>query len=69
MKKHLYYLVGITVLIFAIGYLFSQYIAYKQFRLSQEKAIQDCVEKTIGTNTAGFIASNAKQKCVEKFSQ
>jgi hypothetical protein len=65
----LYLVVGVAALIFAIGFLLSQYVEYKQYRLSQEKAIQDCIEKTVGTNTTGFTASNAKQKCIEKFSQ
>ena len=71
MKKEtiLYFIAGAAALIFAAGFLLSQYIEYKQFRLSQQKAIQDCIEKTVGVNSTGFIASNAAQKCKDKFSQ
>jgi len=71
MKKEtiFYSVIGIAALIFAVGFLLSQYVDYKQFRLSQEKAIQDCIEKTIDINAIGFTASNAKQKCIEKFSK
>ena len=64
-----YSAIGIAALIFAVGFLLSQYVEYKQYRLSQEKAIQDCVEKTVGINSTGFIAANARQKCIEKFSK
>ena len=62
MKKEtlLYSVIGLIFLIFAAGFLLSQYVEYKQFRLSQEKAIQDCIEKTAGLNTTGFAASNAQ---------
>jgi len=64
-----YSVIGVVSLVFAVGFLLSQYIEYKQFRLSQEKAIQDCVEKTVGTNATGFTAANAHQKCIERFSR
>jgi len=64
-----YSVIGVAAFIFAVGFLLSQYVEYKQFRLSQEKAIQDCIEKTVGLNVTGFTASNANRKCIEKFSK
>lgn len=69
MKKEtiFYSVVSIAILIIAVSFLLLQYIKYKQLRLAQEKAVQECVEKTVGINSAGFIAANAEQKCIEKF--
>lgn len=69
MKKEtiFYSVIGIAALIFASGFFLSQYVEYKQYRLSQEKAIQDCIEKAVGVNTTGFVAANAAQKCRDKF--
>ena len=71
MKKQtiFYSVIGIAALIFAAGFLLSQYVEYKQYRLAQEKAIQDCIEKSVGANATGFIAANAAQKCKDKFSK
>lgn len=70
MKKQtiFYSVIGTAAIIAAVGFLLSQYIEYKQFQLSQEKAIQDCIDKAVG-NTTGFRASLEAQKCREKFSQ
>ena len=71
MKKQtiFYSVIGIAALIFAAGFLLSQYVEYKQYRLAQEKAIQDCIEKSVGANATGFIVANAAQKCKDKFSK
>lgn len=70
MKKEplFYFVIGVAVLLFAAGFLLSQYIEYKQLQLSQEKAIQDCIEKAVG-KTTGFIAAVEGQKCRDKFSK
>ena len=69
MKKQtiFYSVIGVAALIFAAGFLLSQYIKYKQYRLAQEEAIQDCIEKSVGADAAGFVAANAAQKCKNKF--
>ncbi len=64
-----YLLISIAILIFAVGYIFSKYIEYKQFKLLQNKTIEDCVEKSVGSNTTGFSATIARQRCVERFSE
>lgn len=71
MKKQIifYSVIGIAALIFAAGFLLSQYVEYKQYRLAQEKAIQDCIEKNVGVNATGFVAANTAQKCKDKFSK
>jgi hypothetical protein len=69
MPKVFYYLLGVAALIFATGFLFSQFVEYKQYRLSQEKAIQACVEETAGPQATGFVAANAAQKCRDKFTR
>ena len=58
-------IVGTVALILAVGFLFSQYIQYKQFRLSQETAVQDCIDEAVG-GTRGFRASLEAQKCMDK---
>ncbi|MFH1346802.1 MAG: hypothetical protein ABIH10_00950 [Spirochaetota bacterium] len=63
-----YFVISAIAIIFAIGFLLSQYIGYKQYRLLQEKVIQDCIEKNT-MNTSGFVAANAAQKCRDKFSE
>lgn len=70
MKKltTIYLIFGIAVLIFAAGFLLSQYTEYKQFQLAQEKAIQDCIDEKVG-NATGFTAANAAQKCRDIFTQ
>ncbi|KKU58171.1 MAG: hypothetical protein UX81_C0025G0012 [Parcubacteria group bacterium GW2011_GWA2_47_12] len=68
-EKILYSIVGISILIFAIGSLLSQYVEYQQFRLSQEKAIRDCIEKDISTDATGFVAANIAHKCKDNFSR
>ena len=70
MKKQtlLYLVVGITALIFAAGFLLSQYTKYEQLRLSREKAIQDCIREGVG-NATGFMAAVEAQKCRDKFSR
>ena len=69
MKKQIifYSVIGTATLIFAVGFLLSQYVEYKQYRLSQEKAVQDCIEKSVGADATGFVAANAAQKCRDKF--
>jgi len=69
MKQNIpYWIIGIAALIFAAGFLISQYFDYKQLQLSQQKAIQDCIERTVGNDT-GFLAANKTQKCRGMFSQ
>ena len=68
MGNDLYFAIGVAVLTLAVGFLLSQYIEYKQFRLSQEKTIQNCINETVGDAT-GIKASLTAQKCREKFSR
>ena len=70
MKKQIifYSVIGAAAIIFAAGFLLSQYVKYKQFRLSQEKVIEDCIEKGSGLRF-GFDAANKAQKCRDRFSQ
>lgn len=69
MKKQtiFYSVIGIAALIFAVGFFLSRYVEYKQLRLSQEKAIQDCIEKA--GSVYGFRASLKAQECRDKFSK
>jgi hypothetical protein len=72
MKKQVifYSIIGIIVLIFAIGFFLSQYVEYKQFQLSQQKAIEDCVEKkSIRPDASGYEKSRARLDCTEIYSQ
>ena len=68
-KQTIFYLViGVAALLLVAGYLWSQYIDYKQLELSREKAIQDCIDKEVG-NAMGFQASNKARSCRERFQQ
>lgn len=64
----IYLLGGVAALIFAVGFLLSQFVEYKQYSLSQEKAIQECVEKNVGTFSS-FTRALATQKCEDMFSK
>ena len=64
----LYVLIGVAALLLAAGFLLSQYIDYQQLKLSREKAIEDCIQKEVGSAT-GFVASNKARECREKFSR
>ena len=64
-----YLIISVAALLLAASVLLFQYVKYKEFQLAQEKAIQECIEKTVGLNATGFIAANAQQKCTESFSK
>jgi len=69
-KETIFYtIISISALVFVISFLFSQYLEYKKYILSKESAIEECVEKTVGANSTGFISANAYQKCKDKFSR
>ncbi len=71
MKKQIlfYSIIGLAALLIAASFFLSQYVEYKKFQLTQKKAIQECIEKTVGLNATGFTAANAQQKCTESFSK
>jgi len=68
MKKEtiFYSVIGVAALLLVVGYLWSQYIDYKQLELSREKAIQDCIVREVG-NLTGIRASLKEQDCRAKF--
>lgn len=69
MKKQtiFYSVISVAAIISAVSFLFSRYIEYKQFLLSREKVIQDCIGKTVGGT--GFYASLKVQECKDRFSK
>lgn len=70
MKTAFYSALAISAAIAALSFLFSQYVAYKNFKFEQNKAVYECMKEyypAVTPNDKGFYVASTWNSCREIF--